>query len=536
MAERHGWDRTNQGIYVDQQGRIATEWDQAQADRTGMRDAAAEAIAATDAAWNTTPVTPSATVSTKTPALGVQPGPSLVPDVSPEAVGVARELGLNFQPRPAAQPQAAPSQTMAPQATAPQAAAPMGAISPGSQPLQMPDDVIVPPAYGNGEVAPPDTQQSGKRPYEYGRPGQAGQDIRQAAEAAGNTLAGWGEQVINSGVDTIQRVNAPFQAASRWITGEDHIGAPERVDLNNDGQRPTVEVPAGDALFGRREATAPTPKGATPQEAAVSRSAQDAMDRVGEAPSQQATANAMPVSMGATKGKPMTEPQRRKAAKTYTDTWMQVGAPIYQRELLKQGRIDDAKAMDDWMRSTETRAGMEAFSEATFAAMSGDAEKAAEKIIEAYNTTGYFDDGYEIVKEQSELIRDSNGEVVGLKLAMRNQATGEIMESVDEIDDLLNKALYLISPEKAFEAAIELQKAMSEALVKAEAERAAAGRDLIKTEYDNANKAALELFKADQANAALEGRPPITWQEALAAVSQQTPSGASGNVPVLRPQ
>lgn len=536
LSEKHGWDRTNHGIYVDQAGRVRTEWEQGQADRSAMRTADAGAIAATDEAWNAAPATPAATVSTKRPALGVQPGPALVPEVSPEAVGVAQELGLNFQPSPTAAPQAT-----APLATAPQAAAPMGAVPPGSQPLQMPDDVIVPPAYGNGQVAPPDTQQSGNRPYEYGRPGQAGQDIRQAAEVAGNTLAGWGEQVINSGVDTVQRVNAPFQAASRWITGEDHIGAPERVDLNRDGLSPTVESPAGDAAFGKRQPvpaeSTPLPDNASAPEAAVSEAAQDAIDRVGESPSMQATADAMPVGLGATRGKPMTEPQREKAASTWMDTYLKVGLPIKQRELLRQGRIDDAKALDEWARTAEARTGMEEFSKATFAAMSGDAEKAASHIIKAYNSTGYFDDGYEILEDQSELVRDGNGEVVGLKLAMRNQATGEVVESVDEIDDLLNKALYLISPEKAFEAALERQKAMSDALIKAQAEQRSVGTDLIKSEYDNSNKAALELFKADQANAALEGRPPITWQEALAAVSLSAPAaGSSSSVPVLRPQ
>ena len=70
----------------------------------------------------------------------------------------------------------------------------------------------------------------------------------------------------------------------------------------------------------------------------------------------------------------------------------------------------------------------------------------------AYNASGYFDDGMDVVKEKSTLIKNDAGDVVGVTLTMRNQATGEEITQTDSIDGFIQKAAWIPSPEKAFEA------------------------------------------------------------------------------------
>ncbi len=96
---------------------------------------------------------------------------------------------------------------------------------------------------------------------------------------------------------------------------------------------------------------------------------------------------------------------------------------------------------------------MTAWGRGMFAALQGDADGAADAFMDAYNASGYFDDGMDVVKDKSTLIKDDAGEVVGVTLTMRDQATGEEFSQTDTIDGFIQKAAWITSPEKAFEAA-----------------------------------------------------------------------------------
>lgn len=313
-------------------------------------------------------------------------------------------------------------------------------------------------------------------------------DMRSLGSGIRKTASLWGEQAVNTGSDILDEINRPFRAASSYFTGRDLIGPASRVDVNGDGKntsafspyidlaRPAEETPeAAKAALDQEDGTktkAPGKQQTPASRAAVANAATSAMEAVGESPSQQAAANATPIEdMGSTRGRPMSEPQRDKLALTYTESWRKNGAPIIMQDLLKQGRVEDAKKFDTFVRSQQAQEGMDNWMKGVVAAQAGDVDTAVSKLMDAYNSQGYFNDGYEVVKDKSSLIKDDTGNVVGLRLAMRNQSTGEVSTQTDSIEGFMGKAIWLTSPEKAFEASQERMKETQKQLLAAQAQQ-----------------------------------------------------------------
>ncbi|WCR17508.1 hypothetical protein [Paracoccus alcaliphilus] len=397
------------------------------------------------------------------------------------------------------------------------------------------------PAAPDGGYQPTDNRQ-----HQWAQPGGLSKDIQQAGRVAGDfvgdALARTGETIVNEGVDVVRGINRPLQAASEYALGRDVVGAPERVDLNNDGLSSTLGTPLAqswgairdDGQAAAAQASAPGTDGSKAQ---VATAAETVMNNVGDSPSMKAAADAVPVdAMGATRGKPMTEAKRDQGAKTFMESYRKNGAPIVMRELLRQGRIDQAEKFDEFVRSGTAREGMDAWGRGMFAAMQGDVDGAADNLLDAYNAAGYYDDGYEILRDDSALIRDNGGDVVGVRLAMRNQTTGEVVVQQDRIDNFIQRALWITSPEKAFEAASARMAAQQDALLKADAERRGAATDLIKAEPDRIARAAQEIYKN---SIGLDGQPTMTYAEALqeaqgAFSGQGAAAPLDGEVPVAR--
>lgn len=385
-------------------------------------------------------------------------------------------------------------------------------------------------------------------PYEWGAQGNLVGDLdrvgRLGQRAANDTLARAGEMAVNGAVSGIQNLNAPLQALSRYATGEDHIGAPQRVDLNSDGKRESTATPIAESWGAIRaepqpkaKAAAPAPKhapaaaGAAAPESAkvVASTAAKVVDAVADSqPSVKAAIEAVPAKdLGVSRSKPMTAPQREKAGRTLMESYIATGAPNVTRELIRQGRLDDAKKFDAWVKDSRAADGMAAWGRGIFAALQGDADSAAESFMDAYNASGYFDDGMDVVKEKSTLIKNDAGDVVGVTLTMRNQATGEEITDTDSIDGFIQKAAWITSPEKAFEASQARLAAQQEALLKADEERRKTATRLVETDYAKTIDLARDMFAKSQAQAkdareaamltgeADSAAPAMTWDEAF---------------------
>lgn len=386
------------------------------------------------------------------------------------------------------------------------------------------------------ERAQPQPQQSGTQtPFM--------RDMRSLGAMAGPAALTFGEQVANGGADVLDAVNAPFRKASEYFTGADHIGAALRVDLNKDGRNTSIVSPVFDALRpsensdqAKTALAAEQKSGADKTSSAVSSAAANAMNTIGDSPAMKAAADGVQMDdLGVKPGRVMSPPQQDKLATTYMESYRQNGAPLVIKELMRQGRVQEAQQFDAFMRSQQAQEGMDMWMRGVIAAQSGDIDGAVDNLMDAYNNSGYFSDGYEVVKDESSLIRDKSGEVVGVNLTMRHIATGETFTQSDSITGFMEKAIWITSPEKAFAAQLEAQKAMQDALLKQNEKTNEAATDMIKTDMEAIHKAALEIYKA---SVGLDGQPAMTYDEALAAAQSAHAGGGQPvgqeETPVLR--
>lgn len=374
-----------------------------------------------------------------------------------------------------------------------------------------------------------------------------GRSVIDTGRAAGETAATWTEQALNAGSDALDVLNAPFRAASEYVLGEDVIGSAPRADLNADGRntsvfspyfdlmRPAPQSPDAAKAALDAETAKPAPKNGKPPsagETAVAAGATRAMDAVGDTPDMQAAAAAVPPqSLGATPGRPMTEAQTTKGAKTLMESWRVNGAPIMQRELLRQGRVEEAQQLETWVKSADAQKGMELWAKGQFQAQMGDLMGAFDTWTDAFNESGYYDDGYEIVKDKSKVLRDRAGNPIGVDVTFRNQATGETHSREMTAENMGEAFGLILSPVEAFKASQERQAKLSAALLEAERSRAKTAQDLIVKDHEITSKAindaALKLMEAAQFSGS-----PMTYEEALAAArAAHSGEGQGSGVP-----
>lgn len=390
------------------------------------------------------------------------------------------------------------------------------------------------------QEASPMPERTANPDHQWLQPGGLGADLREADTRVAGGLRGvsgaFGEQVQNTGVDALDTFNAPFRWMSEYATGKDHIGSPGRVDRDGDGKtsslispildlfNPGAETPEKAAAALSKE----TGRDVKPAEAELAAQTAATLNDAGDDPGLAAAAEAMPMdALGAQRGQPMSERQRQRAAKTYLESYRENGAPIVMRELMRQGRFDDAEKFNTFMRSQEAQAGMEKWGEGMFAALSGDADKVMDFLSDAYNTPGYYEDGYQVVKPESELIRDRSGNPVGIKLTLQHQATGEKVTQTGNVNEIMQHFLWKVSPQEAFNAYNAKQSALASAIADQEKARTASANRIIERDFaaqvTGVDDAAMKLMEQAQF-----GGESLTYEEARRRVIAARASGGGG--------
>lgn len=576
-AERHGLDMTTGGLLNDARQRELQKWDQDWTDwqdTRGAMTAADEAAAAgmiapamgaspdmvpeaASVTEGSTATLPPAAVSSKSPlSYGRAAAPvAAAAPAAPVRADAAPSLGatpdasapeVSAQQAPPAPAQQAASPTPAP-AAEPDAlftAAPGGKVyarAPRSQ--QERDQIVAAAKEGRLAVTPereaaqarldrenaPDAPPMPNPNHEFGGAGGIGADLREVDRRAARGIAGVREGVQNTGIDILNTITAPGRAVRRWMHGENPEDKPrERVDLNFNGSTGNLISPVLDAVRPSEDKDqaaaalkAETAKGKTPAEAEVAQGAAETLDAIGNDPAMQAAAESLPVeALGAKPGQVMNPERRQKAAKTYLESYRENGAPIVMRELMRQGRFSEAETFDTFMRSQEAQEGMQKWGEGMFAALSGDAEGVFDYLSEAYNAPGYYEDGYSLVRNESELIRDENGQPVGIKMTLQHGATGQKFTQTGRVNDIMQHFLWKLSPQEAFKAYNENQQAMQKALLESQIKRDETERKLISDQLGWDNRAALETLKG---SAGLDGKMSMSWPEAQAAAMGASP-------------
>lgn len=534
LAETHGWSRDQHGWAQDRHGAAMDieahnrrmrdqQWGEAQDMRGALSSAlgAAEAgMAAPSGSTTGSPVEPlglmpppgpieQAAVAAAAAPLGALPGsaagsptataPSVAPRVAPTAppaLGAAPDVGPLLMDRGDGKVVALRIPRDAEERRALAEAAKAGRLTMDDEAAARQDQIDAAGAARQQEGAVARTLRRDED-HEWGLPGGAGGDIREAAKLSARGVVSAADAAVNMGLRGVRQVNAPVNAISKWISGKD-FGSPSNADTLN---RNAPIFP-----------DAPVPKAKEQEVAAVGA---EVVQAATATPAGEAAANAMP-DLGVKPGAALSPTQMDRAATSFMQSYRDNGLPIITKELMKQGKFAEAESLRTFVQDAAAQEGMKAWSGAVFAAMSGDIDTAASRMIDAYNSAGYFDDGFEIVKDQTSLIRADDGEVMGLRLAMRNQQTGEVTVQESEVSDLIQRGLWLLSPEKAMEQHLAQQTAIQTRLMEMDAERRKVGADLIRDDQKAANTAALKIYEA---HIGLDGQPGITYEEALAMAS-----------------
>jgi hypothetical protein len=170
---------------------------------------------------------------------------------------------------------------------------------------------------------------------------------------------------------------------------------------------------------------------------------------------------------------------------------------------------------------------------ATTAFLLGDIEKGADHLAEVYNNLGYMPDGTSVVKEETAFTKDRDGQVNGLKITFKDDATGKQFEQVFQgtVPDLLSTLMPTLMPEAGFEYFVGQQGAAADAAKgartdAADPEKAAAAErtaimkeatDLAASSFGQLTlEQAVERVMAARATIANGGPPPIPGMEVAA--------------------
>ena len=129
-----------------------------------------------------------------------------------------------------------------------------------------------------------------------------------------------------------------------------------------------------------------------------------------------------------------------------------VAAPKIIDHYLSRGEVEKAEKFETWVQAATTKAGLRAWSKGVIAAQQGNEDGFVAAMIEAYNADGYTDDGMTALADGSGLTRDKAGNVIGGRVTLRNDATGEVfVQNFNEIEDIYRFGINFLSPEQVFE-------------------------------------------------------------------------------------
>lgn len=141
-----------------------------------------------------------------------------------------------------------------------------------------------------------------------------------------------------------------------------------------------------------------------------------------------------------------------------------VAAPKIIDHYLSRGEVEKAEKFETWVQAATTKAGLRAWSKGVIAAQQGNEDGFVAAMIEAYNADGYTDDGMTALADGSGLTRDKAGNVIGGRVTLRNDATGEVfVQNFNEIEDIYRFGINFLSPEQVFENTQEQLKAAATA-------------------------------------------------------------------------
>ncbi|WP_296763693.1 hypothetical protein [Sediminimonas sp.] len=224
-----------------------------------------------------------------------------------------------------------------------------------------------------------------------------------------------------------------------------------------------------------------------------------------------------------------TPAQQKRATDSFMDFYAKKAVPKIVDLYLQRGDIEKAQAFEEWSQARETKGQLESWSKAVHAATIGDEDGLMDHLSDTYNA---FDDGFDVVREQSGFQRGENGEITGARLTFRNRETGETFtRDYEDQGDLIQEGLYALAPENVFEMLWEQMQAAQK--LEAEQAKKASGQQEDIAKKIIAEAARLRKQYTDQSLVTAEGMPSnaqIT-QEARDNVARAMGLAAQGYAP-----
>jgi hypothetical protein len=330
------------------------------------------------------------------------------------------------------------------------------------------------------------------------RIGAAGDAMTESVLGVPGTVLGTAANIVN------RPLNTALEA----------VGAPVSVPLNDSGwfgpENADTAQPAAASV-------ADTPRSAPNQNATakpvMKKEAQAAADLGGPAGAVAVTAaqKVAGEALGAPGSGQMTPAQVNRASADALDHYTSVVAPRLVEEMVKRGDVDRALKYQEFIDQAATKAAMKDWSAAMVAAVDGNMDVFADKIITVYNRLDYYGDDTTIVREKSGFTKDAQGNINGAVLTFKDERTGNTWEQIlDDPEQFITMGIAATAPEKAFEhyeAKISAAKEGARGAVKERQQRL---DDLAKLIFTETNKSALsEDQKISYADAMLQAQQQI---------------------------
>ena len=145
----------------------------------------------------------------------------------------------------------------------------------------------------------------------------------------------------------------------------------------------------------------------------------------------------------------------QEQANNYEDFWMRYALPKRQAELLRQGDIQGARALEEWSTSDAAKKGQKLFSSAMSKALLGDPGGALDDAIQAAQINGYIEHDYELVSQDE--LRTEDGKLVGFRIKLK-QGGKEIEQDI-AVDDVPKIVSTFANPDIAWKTQLETRKA-----------------------------------------------------------------------------
>lgn len=258
--------------------------------------------------------------------------------------------------------------------------------------------------------------------------------------------------------------------ASRYVFGAALPGAMPRAQ----GADPRVDMTPGTLPAADQSKAPVSPTGAGPRianlpsNAPAAQSTSPEVKSFAEAVTEAAAAQTTPATqaaasateaMGAVKGPVVTQAQRTRATDSFIEQYMKVGAPMVVEEMLRQGKLDQAKSFMEWIDTTKTKEMMRGYADFLFHSSMGNVDGALDTFVEIYNDAGWVPDGVTIDRAKSGAINDEKGNPTGLRITFNDEASGNSYEQVfTDLDQVALMASIAAAPENAFEIQQQFKK------------------------------------------------------------------------------